>query len=721
MAEIDLVESATTSETDDEKAHKSKTALAKFWIAEIAAAEKGQEKWVQRAKKIEKIYNDERDASSNRTQKFNVLWSNVETQRPAIFIQTPVPRAVRRYSQKDPVARFAALLIERNLQVSCDQYGFEEEVDQAVRDRLVPGRGQMWVFYDPTIEGQGDDEVLAYEQCTAEYVPWQDFLHSIARTWREVWWVGRRFYKTRRELKDWLKERGLDPKLAAQVKLDFSVEGDKADEGLKDQRNKAVIWEVHNKRDGEVLYVAPGSGTSAILGRQPPAVRFRDFFPCPMPMLATTTANTLIPTPDFVFYQDQAKELDTLQQRIDLLLKALKVAGVYNAANKEIASLLNGAENKMVAVDDWAAFAEGGGVKGQIEWYPVEVVAAVLEKLYLAFEAAKQRLYEISGIGDILRGATDPDETATAQGIKARWGSLRQRRNQKRSTSFLDAIFQLKAEVICERFKFETIMEAAGVDDALLEQYIPAPPQPPPPQIPPDAPPEAQQMAQQQMQQQQAVAKQQARAQFLSQVEQLLRNDAARTFRITVQPDSMLEPDRQEEKQTAVEFLTAVGTYMKEAGPLVQMGPAGAKLAGEMLLFGVRRFDRVDELEETVEQFVEEMSKPRPPAPDPEMMKIKAEVEGKKAELQMKGEAQQQELGMKREMHQMDMAAKVQEVQIDGAIKQQEMQQRAQEGEQKLELQAAQGDQKMRQGEQAMSINERKAESERAIAEGSPP
>ena len=36
------------------------------------------------------------------------------------------------------------------------------------------------------------------------------------------------------------------------------------------------------------------------------------FFPCPKPLYATTTSDTLVPVPDFVLYQDQAMELDIL-------------------------------------------------------------------------------------------------------------------------------------------------------------------------------------------------------------------------------------------------------------------------------------------------------------------------------------------------------------------------------------------------------------------------
>lgn len=729
MAEAAEATGATSEELEQPATDREQ--LARKWCAEIKAAEKGQRKWVDRGGKIEKIYADERDMNTARARRFNILYSNVETLRPAVYMQTPKAQATRRYRDRDPVARLASMLLQRSIQCSCELYDFDGAMDQAVRDRLLPGRGVLWVSYEPGFAGEGDDQALVYENATASYVPWQDFLHSVARTWDEVRWVARRFYKTRSELAKWLVEAGLAKdikaarKQAKTIQLDFTAEGkEKTEEGLDDERGKAQIWEVHDKESGQVIYVAPGSNEYAIVGARRPAVQFRDFFPTPRPLLATTTAKTLIPTPDYAQYQDQAEELNRVTERIGVLQKALKVAGVYPSDSEELAQLIEASDNRMIPVKNWAMFAEGGGAKGRIEWFPVEIVAEVLKGLYEIREQAKQTLYEVSGIGDILRGATDPDETATAQGIKAKWGSLRVRRIQKDVMRYAADIMRLKAEVIAEKFEDRTILAMAGVDQELLAKYVPpAPPPEPPPELAQAAQqnPAVGQQLQQMMQQQAQAAQQKAIKDFLGQVFQLLRDDTARSFRIDVETDSTLEPDMQEEKQVAVEFVTAMTTFMEKAAPMTQQGPEAAKVVGEMMLFAVRRFDKVDQLEQTIEQAMEAAAKPRPPQPAPEMMKVQAQIEGKKAELQMKQEGHQAELGMKKEMHQMDMQAKVQEVQIDGAVQQMEMQQRAIEGQQTLQLQEQQGAQKLRQGEQQMSLAERKAQQERAVREGSPP
>jgi len=712
LAEAELA----TPEVDDlDRKATDDAALAKKWCAEIAAAEKAQTKWIERAKKIEKIYADERDSRADRGRKFNILWSNVETLRPAVYMNTPKARAVRRYKDKDPEARFGSLLIERCVETSCELYDFDHVMDQAVRDRLVVGRGQAWVFYVPGILGEGDEQALAYEDVQADYLPWPDFLHSVSRTWSDVWWVGRWFQKSRGELKTWLRERGLDPRKAAEVAMDVSPDGDKTDEGLKDERARARILEVWNKRDGEVLYVAPGSGSRAILGKSKPPVMFRDFFPCPRPMLATTTSKSLIPTPDYALYQDQAEELNRTTERIGILQKALAVKGVYASDSAELAQLIESGDNRMIAVKNWAMFAEGGGAKGRIEWFPVEIVAEVLKSLYEIREQAKQTLYEVSGIGDILRGSTDPDETATAQGIKAKWGSLRVRRIQKDVQRFAADIMRLKAEVITEQFKPQTILAMAGADEELLAKYAP---QIPPPQAPPQQPgmPPPDPMQAQMMQQQHQMAQKKATLDFVTGVMGLLKDDTARNFRIDVESDSTLEPDAAEEKQTAVEFATAIGAFLEQAAPMMQSGgPEVADMLGEVLLFVVRRFGKdVSSLEKKIEAVIEAAKQPKPPAPDPEMVKAEAKVK----ETEAKIEGQQQMNAAKIEGMQQTTQAKitgqVMETQAKLQISAAEAQQSAAMNEQQMTQDAA-------RSEQDMSLAERAAKAKRDQMNGGPP
>lgn len=80
-----------------------------------------------------------------------------------------------------------------------------------------------------------------------------------------------------------------------------------------------------------------------------------------------------------------------LTQRIGLLTEALKVVGVYDASQPAIARMLNeGVNNTLIGVDSWAAFGEKGGLKGTVDFLPMEQVVSALTYCYTAREQAKQ-------------------------------------------------------------------------------------------------------------------------------------------------------------------------------------------------------------------------------------------------------------------------------------------------------------------------------------------
>ena len=84
-----------------------------------------------------------------------------------------------------------------------------------------------------------------------------------------------------------------------------------------------------------------------------------------------------------------------------------------------------GTENRLIPVDDWPAFADKGNLANLIQWMPIAQVAETLIQLYNARDRVKAVLYEITGIGDIMRGMTNPNETLGAQELKANFATRR--------------------------------------------------------------------------------------------------------------------------------------------------------------------------------------------------------------------------------------------------------------------------------------------------------
>ena len=94
-------------------------------------------------------------------------------------------------------------------------------------------------------------------------------------------------------------------------------------------------------------------------------------------------------------------------------------------------------------------------------------------------DVVKQTIYEITGISDILRGATNPHETASAQNIKASWGSQRIQRFQGDVGRYCRDLFRMFAEIIVSKFDWEYLKQITSMDFA-PEPVNPEEVQPPP-------------------------------------------------------------------------------------------------------------------------------------------------------------------------------------------------------------------------------------------------
>lgn len=653
---------------------KQRQALAGKWIDALKKAGKKQrENWETKAEKVVDIYRDERDDWENE-KRLNFLWSNVETLKPALYAKLPKPQVSRRFRDDDPVARQACLVLERALEFHLDAYDFDGTIRAAVEDYLLPGRGVVRVVYKPyfgdektpeldlipeedeegekrykTPEGKlYDGEVkdgpngpigfgepyqpVDYEEAECKYIYWKDYRHGPGRMRSEVPWEAFRSYYSRKQLVERFGNIG------HKVPLDKKPETDNED---SDIQNMAEVWEIWDKESKKVYWIC--TAYSEPLDIEDAPVNYKDFFSTPKPLTSFTTNGSLTPIPEYCFYQDQAEELNELTERISLLVKALKVAGIYAGNMGEIARLLNEeTENTLIPVDEWAMIAEMGGIERAISWYPVDQVMKVVVSLYEARERTKQELYEITGLSDIMRGASDSRETATAQRIKGQFGSLRLSDRQKSLQVFIRDVLRLKAEVICEHFSPQTLQMMTGV---------------------------------------------QMEPEMWLQVMQLLRNDPMRRFRIDIETDSTIEVDEQREKESAVEFMGMTSRFLNEMFPVAQAEPAILPLVSQMMMFTARRFRAGRQLEETMEQFLDQMEQkaqqPKPQQPPPEVIKAQAEIQRKQQEMQLKQQEMMAELQMKAREKQQDMALDAAKEKQDMALEEQEHQQDMQHDRQK--------------------------------------
>src|SRR6185369_12757766 len=444
-----------------------------YWKMEVKACEKEMEKWRERATRVVNRYRDTRQEQgiSINVKKYNMLWSIINTTMPAVYGKPPQPIVMRRFTDPDQVARVASLILERALDFQLSfQSDFHPAIKNALQDRLLPGMGCAWVRYQKAQDsptGTLDNDYyarLAGNVAAVDFVYWEDFGFVPSRTWEEVPALWRIIYMTRDEL---VARFG---KVGETVPLDYvparhptagssTVE---TDEPKHQVFKQAKIYEIWDKRTSKVCWISMQWGD--LLDEKEDPMRFPGFFPCPKPLFATNTTGNLVPVPDYVMYQDQADEIDTLTQRLQMLVKALKVVGVYDQGQEGIQRMFTeGVDNQLIPVDTWAAFAEKGGIKGTMDLLPLDTIIEVVDRLFQVRQQLIQDIYQITGLSDIIRGASNPNETLGAQKIKAQFASVRLDALKQDLARFVTEILQLMAHVMVEFFDDKTLVEQSAI------------------------------------------------------------------------------------------------------------------------------------------------------------------------------------------------------------------------------------------------------------------
>lgn len=674
MAYLDSAPSTDPGPDNGKEGKEPSARLRKYW-REIEAYNKASEDWTEQANKIVKLYLDQHKTASS-PRRFALLWSNIETLKPSVYAKLPTVLCSRRYKDPHPVGRTAAELLERATNATFDLYRADEVFRMVRDDRLLAARGQAWVRYEADLNG---DKIKSERVCI-DYVHWCDFGHNVAGVWKDVWLTWRKVYKNREDVEERFGED-----IAEKLTYQKRVDGDSKE--MSGGELLACIYEMWDKKRRKTVFVS--RDCNEIMEEGDPPLNFRDFFPCPEPCYGSKTGKSLIPTPDYRYYQDQANEIDDLTEKIANLTDFLIMRGFVPAGPsadgadavrimiQSLQSSMTSNKNVFVPVESWVGFTEKGGAAKLIDWLPVEKVMQALQSAVDTRQQLIQDVYQITGISDILRGQTDAQETLGAQQLKAETGSRRISNAKDEVARFCRDVGQLVAEVIAEVFQPQTIADMTGfaydpmgqaVDPA--QQGMPQPQQPmQPPGIPPmpgqppqmGAPPLQPGMPQPGMPQAMPMPGQPqspSKQTFNDEVIQLLRNDRMRGFLIDIETDSTIQPDEDAEKQRRTEFVTGVGSFLKEAALIIPGAPSLVPMVSEMLLFLVRGFRAGRNLEEVIERSMNQLSaqmmQPKPPDP-----KVAAE--------QAKAQAAQQQAAI-------DQQAAQQKMQGDVAMMQQKQQ-----------------------------------------------
>lgn len=580
-------------------------ALVKYWLAEIGTARKREQEYRKEAREAEAIY----EAQKREEHPYAILYSNTETLSPTLYNQTPRPRVDRRDKREaDPVSKAAVDVLQRSLEFvvdtnARDYSSFDELMESAVLSALVPGRGVTRFKYAaafekiPTMkEGEKPVERVSYELVCGEEVPWDRVLYGYAKIWRDVPWLSYEHTYTPDEAEE---EFGVE--IAAKIKYTTSRKDDngadnedhwasKESEGVK----LATVYEIWDKHKRRVLFISPGLSEGPIKAVADP-FGLSGFFPQPRPLQFFRRIRSLTPTTLYAHYEEQAKELNRVTIRINKLITALKARGAFDKRFEGLEGVLAADDNIMVPADSTIAIGEITNLEKSIWMVPIDKIITVLQQLYIQRENIKRIIQELTGLADILRGSSVASETATAQQIKDRWGSIRIRKMQKAVQHYCRDSLRILGEIAGKKLGPQTFMAMTGV------------------QLPTQA-----QKAQATAVSQELAMKQQPAPQELTMMLQsptweevlaLLKDDMLRQYRVDIETNSTVDIDVTEDKKDLSELMAGISQFLNGIGPLVQSGTLPLDAAKAFLLALVRRY----RFGADIEDYIRNMQPPKTP------------------------------------------------------------------------------------------------------------
>ncbi|MCK5711834.1 MAG: hypothetical protein KAI25_03875 [Hyphomicrobiaceae bacterium] len=598
-------------EQDNNPSKKTPSGWKKYWQQEKSAAEKRLRKYKKQGNQIVRRYKDERDghndfqnADGKAHSKLNLFYTNVKTKQDMLFGSTPkIDVAREHHDPDDDVARIASLMFQRMLEADIYPSGddLSTTLKACLQDRLLPGMGMARVRYEykttPKQQTNPDTlqvetvQALSYEGSPCDYVHWQDVLWGWGRTWTEIPWLAYRSWLTKDEA---TARFGEDKAKNLQYENQLPTGDENKDETYetenKNNVQKAEIWEFWSKSEQKVFWY--NDGCDVILDKKDDPLELDGFFPSPMPMMANLTTTLFVPRADFIMAQDLYNEIDELQSRITTITRAVKVVGVYDKGSGDSVGrmLKEGVENDLIPVDNWAMFAEKGGLAGTVQWFPVQEVVNTLQTLRQVLSEQIELLYQVTGMSDILRGAnTDQYTSDGTNQLKAKFGSIRIQALQDEFARFAADLEALKAEVISKHFSPESIIRQSSAE------FLPAP----------------------------------DRDKIGAAVR--LMQDPSFKWRVDIKPESIAMVDYAQLKSERSEFLTSMATYLQSAGAMVQSVPGSLPVLLEMLKWGMAGFKGSNYLEGIMDQAID-MAKTMPP---PGQDDGKAQADAAKGQLEL--------------------------------------------------------------------------------------
>ena len=421
------------------------------WLHRIQKSKEKYKDYHELIDKIRNYYKNDKNKNIN-----NLFWSSIETLKPFLYFKTPKPYVERKDKSTNQSAGLACKIMERALDWNLSHFDFDSVIKYARNDFLLVGMGVCYEKYQPvfkTLDAERQVDIIETEQVDTVYVSPKDFLIDTenVNVWEDVSWIARKINMTVKEAREQF--------------------GDDIFQSLSgDDKNQIIVYEIWDKTDRTVKYLTE-SLPNRFLKIIEDYLHLDGFFPFPKPIFATLANDGLVPVPDFVQIRTMLNEMDGINERMRLTMKALKVSGVYDNSFSRLADIFE-KDVTLVSIPEFDRFKEVGGIRGAIDFIPITQYVEALQALVQRREDLSKQIYEITGVSDIMRGTSNQAETATAVTKKTNFGTLRNQDRQNDMLRFITDLLRIKAEMICELFSEDSLRSFLQAEDLSNQEAV---------------------------------------------------------------------------------------------------------------------------------------------------------------------------------------------------------------------------------------------------------
>jgi len=629
--------SEDTNSTADAPEMRQDTPL--FWKRWLKAA-KGEE-CERHFKAGRAAWNEyeKRDSNSGvddavKAKPYPIYWASCKILEPAYYARTPKILSTRRCGIKDGIALTMSLIVERLGEYFVDSTDFDDVMQSAVLDFIHSDKATTQVTFDleprrikkrvnliPDKKGKklvredglpGADDHPYQEDAQGPFIEepqmvnwpkikfmpssFDETLHTPdARCEAEITEKAYYFYMPQEQAEQRFPGKEINWKTGKKKDID-DVDGvGEDDEGPVSAYVEG--WECWCKTTGKVYWVSDQCH-DGFLDVQEDPYRLRNFFPSPKFIIGSRPSKHLYPTPIFIQLLPLIDELHCAAARVSTLIERIKRRALIDGSNPELILALNRLDDgEYVAVENLQQILEKGSIDNMVWFVPVRELVQAITELASLQDKFKDEFFEWFGVPDILRGQTDPIETAGAQELKTGAAHDRFKFPKKLVARLARDSIELMIDLALSVMEDEQIAEIVNV------KYWEEPHQ-----------------------------------QRFSEALETLRDDDMRLVRVDIDTDSMSFLDDHIRSQKVNMGVTTLSRGLEQIAQMMDKEPAYANVALQALLLMLENLglgkEFNDILKESIGGLIEQAQNPPEDeqAPDYEMLKI--EVNRMKAESQ---------------------------------------------------------------------------------------